>query len=45
MTQHNNKLSLNQQGKDLALLYNRLINMGYTIDTPEIIGEISRQST
>ena len=45
MTQHNPNLSLNQQGKDVSLLHSRLINMGYTIDTSEIIEELFGQST
>jgi Putative peptidoglycan binding domain len=45
MPQHNRDLSLNQQGKDVALLHGRLINIGYTIDTSEIINEFFGQST
>src|SRR6266487_52383 len=45
MTQHNNNLSLHQQGKDVALLQSRLSNIGYTIDTTEALGEIFGQST
>ncbi len=45
MTQHNNNLSLNQQGKDVALLQSRLLTIGYTIATPEILGETFGQST
>src|SRR5579884_3418336 len=45
MTQHNNNLSLNQQGKDVALLQSRLSNIGYTIDTSEILGEFFGEST
>ncbi len=45
MTQHNLNLSLNQQGRDVTFLQSRLINMGYTIATPEILGEVFGQST
>ncbi|MGH2479877.1 MAG: peptidoglycan-binding protein, partial [Ktedonobacteraceae bacterium] len=45
MTQHNSNLSLNQQGSDVALLQSRLITIGYTIATPEILSEIFGQST
>ena len=45
MTQHNPNLSLNQQGKDVALLQSRLINIGYIIATPEILNEFFGQST
>ena len=45
MTQHNNNLSLNQQGKDVALLHSQLSSIGYVIDTSEIIGELFGQST
>lgn len=45
MTQHNSNLSLNQQGKDVALLQSRLLNIGYTIATPEILNEFFGQST
>lgn len=44
MTQHNN-LSLNQQSKDVAQLQGRLINIGYTIATSEILSELFGQST
>ena len=45
MTQHNNNLSLHQQGKDVALLQSRLITMGHTIATSEILGELFGEST
>lgn len=45
MTQHNNNLSLHQQGKDVALLQSRLSNIGYTIATSEILGELFGEST
>src|SRR5258708_4334466 len=45
MMQHNRDLSRNQQGKDVALLHRQLINIGYTIDTQEILGEIFGEST
>src|SRR6266700_3353306 len=45
MTQHNNNLSLHQQGKDVALLQSRLSNIGYTIDTTEILEEFFGEST
>ena len=45
MTQHNNNLSLHQQGKDVALLHSRLTNIGYTIDTTEILEELFGEST
>src|SRR3989440_8101825 len=45
MTQHNNNLSLHQQGKDVALLHSRLSNIGYTIDTTEILEELFGEST
>ncbi|HZR39088.1 MAG TPA: peptidoglycan-binding protein, partial [Ktedonobacteraceae bacterium] len=45
MTQHNNNLSLNQQGRDVALLQSRLITMGYTIATSEILSEHFGEST
>ncbi len=45
MTQHNSNLSLNQQGRDVALLQSRLLNIGYTIATSEILSETFGQST
>jgi len=45
MTQHNNNLSLNQQGKDVALLQSRLITMGHMIATSEILSELFGEST
>ena len=45
MTQHNANLSLNQQGRDVAMLQSRLINIGYTIATSEILNETFGQST
>ena len=39
MTQHNHNLSLNQQGKDVALLQSRLITIGYVIALAEVLGE------
>ncbi len=45
MTQHNNNLSLHQQGKDVALLQSRLSNIGYTIDMTEILEEFFGEST
>ncbi len=45
MTQQNPNLSLNQQGKDVVLLHSRLINIGYTIATSEILNEFFGEST
>jgi hypothetical protein len=45
MTQHNNNLSLHQQGKDVALLHRRLMTMGHTIATSETLGELFGEST
>jgi peptidoglycan hydrolase-like protein with peptidoglycan-binding domain len=45
MTEHSNNLSLNQQGKDVALLQSRLSSIGYAIDMSEIIGELFGPST
>jgi Putative peptidoglycan binding domain len=45
MTQHNNNLSLHQQGKDVALLHSRLMTMGHTIATSEVLGELFGEST
>jgi peptidoglycan hydrolase-like protein with peptidoglycan-binding domain len=45
MTQYNNNLSLHQQGKDVALLQSRLITLGHTIATSEILGELFGEST
>ena len=45
MTQHNNNLPLHQQGKDVTLLQSRLITMGHTIATSEILGELFGEST
>jgi hypothetical protein len=45
MTQQNTNLSLNQQGQDVALLQSRLITIGYTIATAEILNELFGQST
>jgi len=45
MTQHNNNLSLHQQGKDVALLQSRLMTMGHTIATSEVLGELFGEST
>jgi len=45
MTPNNQNISLNQQGKDVVLLHGRLINIGYTIETSEIINEFFGQST
>src|SRR5581483_7774340 len=45
MTQQNPNLSLNQQGKDIVLLHSRLINIGYTIATSEILNEFFGEST
>ncbi len=45
MTQHNNNLSLNQQGKDIALLQSQFITMGYTITASEILNEHFGAST
>jgi peptidoglycan hydrolase-like protein with peptidoglycan-binding domain len=45
MTQHNNNLSLNQQGKDVAFLQSRLNTIGYEIASSEIHGERFGEST
>lgn len=45
MTQHNNNLSLHQQGEDVALLQSRLITRGHTIATSEILSELFGEST
>jgi peptidoglycan hydrolase-like protein with peptidoglycan-binding domain len=45
MTQHNNNLSLNQQGKGVSLLQSRLMTMGHTLATSEILGELFGEST
>lgn len=45
MAQGNPNLSLNQQGREVALLQSRLITLGYTIATPEILNEFFGQST
>ncbi len=45
MTQHNNNLSLHQQGEDVALLQSRLMTMGHTIATSEILSELFGEST
>lgn len=45
MTQHNPNLSLNHQGKGVVVLHIRLINLGYTIATPEILNELFSEST
>ena len=45
MTQHNNNLSLHQQGKDVALLQSRLMTIGHTIATSEILSELFGEST
>ncbi|HET8844405.1 MAG TPA: peptidoglycan-binding protein, partial [Ktedonobacteraceae bacterium] len=45
MTQHHTNLSLNQRGKDVALLQSRLISLGYIIATSEILNEFFGQST
>ena len=45
MTQNNPNLSPIHQGKDVALLHSRLIGLGYTIATSEILNELFGQST
>jgi peptidoglycan hydrolase-like protein with peptidoglycan-binding domain len=45
MTQNNPNLSLNQQSEDVALLQSRLMNIGYTIATSEILNKFFGQST
>jgi peptidoglycan hydrolase-like protein with peptidoglycan-binding domain len=45
MSPNNPNLSLNQQGKDVALLHSRLMTLGYTIATSEILNEVFGQST
>ena len=45
MTSPNPDLSLNQKGKDVALLQSRLMTLGYTIVTSEILNEVFGQST
>lgn len=45
MTQHNSNLSLNQQGKDVALLQSRLITIGYTVVPSEIHNELFGENT
>ncbi|GLV54300.1 hypothetical protein KDH_11480 [Dictyobacter sp. S3.2.2.5] len=45
MTQHNPNLSLNQQGNDVILLHSRLMDIGYTIATSEILNELFGEST
>jgi peptidoglycan hydrolase-like protein with peptidoglycan-binding domain len=45
LTQHNNNLSLHQQGKDVALLQSRLMTLGHTIATSEVLGELFGEST
>lgn len=45
MTQSNQNLSLNQQGRDVAMLQSRLITIGYAIATSEILDEVFGQST
>lgn len=43
--QQNPHLSLNQQGSEVVLLHNRLIALGYTITTSEILNEFFGEST
>lgn len=45
MNQNNPYLSLNQQGRDVVVLHNRLIALGYTIAISEIINEFFGEST
>lgn len=45
MTQHNDNLSLNHHGKDVATLQGRLLTLGYTIATSEIVNELFGEST
>ncbi len=45
MTQHNDNLSLNHKGRDVALLHSRLAGIGYEIATSEILNELFGQST
>lgn len=45
MTQHNDNLSLNRSGKDVAFLQGRLLTLGYTIATSEIVSELFGEST
>jgi peptidoglycan hydrolase-like protein with peptidoglycan-binding domain len=45
MTPQNPDLSLNQKGKDVALLHSRLMTLGYKIDTSEILNEVFGPST
>ena len=44
MTQHDSNLSLNQRGKDVALLQNQLISTGYTIASSELLSELCGKS-
>lgn len=45
MTPHNPDLSMNQKGRDVALLHSRLMTLGYSIETSEILNEVFGQST
>ncbi|HEY7419207.1 MAG TPA: peptidoglycan-binding protein, partial [Ktedonobacteraceae bacterium] len=45
MTQHHADLSLNQQGREVAVLQSRLVAIGYSITSSEILHEFFGEST